>query len=291
MKKTISIILILIFILIALTGCQVQKQNDENFKIVTSFYPMYVIAKNVANSIEGVSIENMASQNVGCLHDYTLTTSDLKKVENADAFIVNGLGIENFVEKILESYSKINIIEASNNINNLKQDEHEINAHIWLDIDKYITQVENVKQGLIEIDSEHANQYTQNAEEYKRKLESLKQTVKENTKNTKKCLSFSESLSYLEESMNLEIETIETDHENNGLSAEVLSNAIDYVKAMNIKNIIIDKETAENNAKTIANETGAKIYVLHSGLSGDEELDSYINMMKKNLETVKNMEE
>lgn len=289
MKKTISIILLLIIVL-TLTGCQLQEQNNENYTIVTSFYPMYVLTKNIANGIEGVCVQNMTSQNVGCLHDYTLTTADLMKVEEANAFVINGLGIEAFIDKILETYSNINVIDSSLQIESLKEDEHGTNTHIWLDIDKYIKQIENVEQGLSKIDSEHAVQYEKNAQLYKQKLENVKIDIKENTKNLKKCISFSESLEYLE-TMNLDIKTIETDHENNGLSAETLSNVIKYIKDNNIKNIIIDKQDAQNNAQIVANETGAKIYILDAGLSGNEELDSYINMMKSNLEIIKNMEE
>lgn len=290
MKKIILTIILLLLTVLTLTGCQAQKQNNENYTIVTSFYPMYILTKNIASGIEGVNVQNMASQNVGCLHDYTLTTVDLIKVEKANAFIINGLGIETFIGKILETYSNINIIDASLQIGSLKTDEHGVNAHIWLDIDKYINQIENVEQGLSKIDSDHAVQYEKNAQLYKQKLENVKIDIKENTKNLKKCISFSESLEYLE-TMNLDIKTIQTDHENNGLSAETLSNVIKYVKDNNIKNIIIDKQDAQNNAQTVANETGAKIYVLDSGLSGSEELDSYINMMKSNLEIIKNMEE
>ena len=32
----------------------------------------------------------MAEVNGGCLHDYTLSTNDVKKFENADVFIENG---------------------------------------------------------------------------------------------------------------------------------------------------------------------------------------------------------
>ena len=57
----------------------------------------------------------------------------------------------------------------------------------------------------------------------------------------------------------------------------------------NIKAIIIEQNDDEQNANTIANETGAKIYRLKDCMSGDNTLDSYINTMKENLETLVNM--
>ena len=285
MKKILSIIIILGIALVILTGCIKKDPEIKEFKIVTSFYPMYTIANKLTENIDGVVVENMANNNVGCLHDYTLTTADLKKIENANVFVYNGLGIENFTQKILQTYQKIRIIDSSENINGLISDENENNAHIWLDIDKYTIQVENVKNGLIKADNEHKEKYEKNAQDYLNKLNELKEKLKD--LKEKKCLSFSESLAYLEKSMNLKIKTIETDHEQNGLSAETLAEAIKYVKDNNIKNIIIDKQTADNNAKTVANETGAKVYVLDSMLGGG---DGYIEIMEENFKIVESME-
>ncbi len=204
-------------------------------------------------------------------------------------FIFNGLGIENFIMKILLTYPEMIVINASQGIEDIIKDEHEENAHIWLSIDKYIKQVEIIKQGLMDNDSNHKNLYEQNANQYIAKLKELKKNIQSATKQEKKCLSFSESLAYLEESMNLKIKTIETDHEHNGLSAETLAEAIKYVKDNNIKNIIIDKQTSANNAQTVANETGAKVYVVDAVLGGAEEAD-YIKIMEDNLKIVESME-
>ena len=289
MKKFFTIIMIIILgiALCSLVGCTETKHESEEFKIVTSFYPMYTIASQLAKNIDNVTIENMTNHNVGCLHNYTLTTADLKKIESTDLFIFNGLGIENFIEKILTTYSNIKVVDSSVGINGLITDESEENAHIWLSIDKYIAQVENIKNGLVEEDTEHKEAYEKNAEDYLTALNELKNNIKANTTIKKNCLSFSESLAYLSETMNLEIKTIETDHEQNGLSAETLADAIKYVKENDIKSIIIDNQTADNNAKTVANETGAKVYVLDSMLGGGEE---YIKIMEENLKIVESME-
>ena len=115
MKKTIKLICILL-ILIILTGCTTTKQEkDDKFKIVTSFYPIYIIALNLTDGIDNVIVENMTETNVGCLHDYTLTTNDLIKLEDADVFIQNGLGIETFIQKVTESYSDCICKDKHNN--------------------------------------------------------------------------------------------------------------------------------------------------------------------------------
>lgn len=72
----------------------------EEKLIVTSFYPMYVFTQNVAAGIEGVRVENMAQQSVGCLHDYQLQTRDMAMIEEADVLVINGGGMEQFMDKV-----------------------------------------------------------------------------------------------------------------------------------------------------------------------------------------------
>ena len=110
LKKKNILIIITIIILSCIIGFIVWKnlnktnnQDDGRIKIVTSFYPMYILAENITDGASNVELENMANVNVGCLHDYTLTTEDMKKVENADIFITNGLGMENFIDTIINS--------------------------------------------------------------------------------------------------------------------------------------------------------------------------------------------
>ena len=293
--KKVLIIGILITIVIAMVGCSPKESKNEKLNIVASFYPMYILTKNIAGDIEGAEVSNMTNKIVGCMHNYTLTTSDLVKLENADVFVVNGLGIENFIDKVVNTYSKINVITATEGIEDLVADEHEedtssVNAHVWLSISKYLQEIENVKNGLINIDREHENKYEQNAENYIKQVKNLKSKINNKNLERKKCVSFSEALAYLCEDFNLDIFTVETDHEQNGLSAEVMSSIIEYIKANDIKNIIIDSSIADNNAKTVANETGAKIYIMDSGLNGTFDNDAYIKTMEENLKLVESME-
>ncbi len=88
-----------------------QKEEDE-FVVVTSFYPMYIAAMNVMEDIEGVTLENLSEPQTGCLHDFQLTPEDMKLLSTADVFIINGGGIESFMEDIAEAYPELLVIEA-----------------------------------------------------------------------------------------------------------------------------------------------------------------------------------
>ena len=297
MKKYIKYIIIVLVLIVLVTTLIIlninrnKKQEEENgtTKIVTSFYPMYIIAENLTAGAENIELVNMADVNVGCLHDYTLTTEDMKKVEDADIFISNGLGMESFIDKILSSNADMKVIDSSTNIDNLISNDDEVNGHIWTNIEKYIKQVKNISEGLQQNDSANSEVYQKNADEYLKELNELTDEFNNALKQVKgkKAVVLNESFEYLGQELELDMIVIKTDHEESTISAEVLKQTIDAVKNEDIEMIIIDKNDNKSNAETIAFETGAKIFELNSGLTGDLDKDAYINAVRENINTLK----
>ena len=79
---TIAVIIVIIGIIVIGNLNKENVKENDNLKIVTSFYPMYIMTMNITNGVEDVQVSNMAENYVGCIHDYTLKTEDLKKFEN-----------------------------------------------------------------------------------------------------------------------------------------------------------------------------------------------------------------
>ena len=122
-NKKVKIILVsLCIIIILLTILAIQKNKPEeentNLKIVSSFYPIHIITMNLVEGAQNVKEVSLTQNNVGCLHNYTLSTLDMKKIENANIFIQNGLGLENFMDKILQANKDVKIIDSSANFTN-----------------------------------------------------------------------------------------------------------------------------------------------------------------------------
>ena len=293
--KIVIIVLCIILIIGFIVWKNIERNNNDvsssKTRIVTSFYPMYVIALNLTEGAEGIELSNMADVNVGCLHDYTLTTEDMKKVENADIFISNGLGMENFISKILESNSDMKVIDSSNNLENVISNGIEENAHIWTSIDNYILQVQNIAEELKTADAKNAEVYTQNVQKYVDELNKLNEEYKSKLAklNGEKAICLNEAFEYMGQELGMEMITIKTDHEESTISAGMLKSVINKVKEDDIKIIIIDKNDSKTNAETIANETGAKILELNSGLTGELNKDAYINQMRENMNILENV--
>lgn len=295
MKKKIGIAILVIVVMIVaicVIGNRMGKsQNDDEgqFKIVTTFYPIWIMTSNITQGAQNIELVNMADRNAGCLHDYTLSTTDMKKLEKADVIVQNGLGLENFMDKILNTYSEIKIIDSSKNITSKIEENGEVNNHIWTSLSNYILQVEEIVKSLSEANPENKEVYEKNKESYIKKLKELQgeyQTELANLKG-KKAICLNEAFSYLAKEVGLEIISVETNHEESSLSAEKMKELIEIMKKEDIKSILVDKEDNLKSAQTLANETGAKIYELQSGLTGSEESSSYLQIMKSNLMTLK----
>lgn len=293
-KKILIVILIIIFAIgLAVWSLSNKKEvvEDENLKIVTSFYPIYIMTANITQNVPGVEVVNMTESNVGCLHDYTISTTDMKKVEKADIYIQSGLGLESFMNKIISAYPKLNVIDSSMNISNRIQDENEINPHIWTSLENYIKQVETICQKLCEYDNKNAEIYKANCETYLQKINQEKQKYETELQklNGAKVICLNEGLEYLLKELKMQVTQVETNHEESTMSAETLKNLITKMKDENIQIIVVDKDDNIKNAETLANETGAKIYKLDSGLTGETNNNAYIDKLEANFGVLESM--
>ena len=124
--KLLSILLVTSLLFIGCNNTQVSDKSseDDTLNIVTSFYPIYISTLNIVKDIPNVTLTNMTKSQTGCLHDYQLTPQDLKTLENADILIINGAGMESFLDTIISQYPNLEIIDASSGLNLLEDDIH-----------------------------------------------------------------------------------------------------------------------------------------------------------------------
>ena len=107
--------------------------------------------------------------------------------------------------------------------------------------------------------------------------------------NGAKAICLNEGLEYLLQELKMQVTQVETNHEESTMSAETLKNLIEKMKNENIKIIVVDKDDNIKNAETLANETGAKIYKLDSGLTGETNNNAYIDKLEANFLVLESM--
>ena len=268
--------------------------------MVTSFYPMYIAAENVIGDIPGVQLTNMTGPQTGCLHDYQLSPEDMQTLSGADVFIINGGGIESFLDTVLKNYPGLPVITASDGIAMLEmktfgagheEDGHEghdhgdENPHVWMDVSKYMQEVDNIAGGLASLDPVHAEQYRQNAEAYRKKLEPLRVEASKITGKTGQAniIIFHDSFAYFADAYGLQVAEVIEIEEDNTLSAGQLAHLMQVIKEKEVQLLFVEKQYSTKVAEAVAKESGAKVYVLDSLVTGDGDPDSYIRGMEENL--------
>lgn len=297
MKKILSIGLLLL-VVFALAGCggqgarTAQSSHNGKFRIVTSFYPMYIDVINITKGVDGVEVVNMTKPQTGCLHDYQLTTEDMKTLETADAFVVNGGGMESFLDKAAVQNKNMKIINASDSddINFLK-DGDEDNPHVWLSVTYSIAQVKAITRQLAEADPAHADAYKKNALDYVMKLEKLRDDMHASIDPLphKDIVTFHEAFPYFAKEFKLNIISVVEREPGTEPTPAELEKIIAQVNALPVKVLFTEPQYSPAAAETIARETGAKIYPLDPVVTGEatpDAADAYIDAMRKNMETL-----
>ena len=297
MRSTTKILSLLLLVLsVALVGCSgadkgAEKKSAEPFRIVTSFYPMYVATINITDGVDGVEVYNMTKPQTGCLHDYQLMTEDMKTLEKADAFVINGAGMEDFMDKVTEQQKKLKVIDASRGIELIHDDEGD-NPHVWLSVTDEIAQVRNIADQLKEADPAHADAYEKNAAAYIEKLTSLKSEMHAALDNVphKDIVTFHEAFPYFAKEFHLNIIAVVEREPGTEPTPSELQETIAQVNALPSKVLFTEPQYSPAAAETIARETGAKIYTLDPVVTGEATSaakNAYIDTMKRNMETLK----
>ena len=286
--KILSVITIFVLFLI---GCgQVEEKQKGGFNIVTSFYTTYVFTKNITKDVPNVNVENMSDNHSGCLHDYHLDTKDMKKIENADVFVINGAGLESFLEKVYEK-EDLYVIDASEDVELIQSKyEDKPNEHTWLSISNAILQVDKIATKLAEIDKDNADKYIENKDLYIERLKQLRNELRESLYDVNKDIKIvttHDAFAYFANDFDIEITDVIEREEGQSPTQKEMKTIIDNIKESDVCGIFIEPAYSNKLAQTIANESNVKVYTLDSITSGDGNIYDYENKMKQNIETIR----
>ncbi|MBQ3451684.1 MAG: zinc ABC transporter substrate-binding protein [Selenomonadaceae bacterium] len=290
LKKFLS--LALIILTFALVGCGSEKKDAGNLKIVTSFYPIYLETMNVTRGVEGVEVVNMTPPQTGCLHDYQLTPEDMKLLETADIFVVNGLGMESFLDKVIEARPNLKIINASDSPEIVPIMEDGVpNPHVWLSITYAIQQVKNISSKLCELDPAHVEAYKRHTLDYVDELTTLRDELHLSLTMmpNKDIVTFHEAFPYLAAEFGLKVAAVIEREPGTEPTPQELAETIEKINSLPVKVIFTEPQYSPKAAETIARETGAKIFELDPIVTGEakpENLLDYVDRMLNNVITL-----
>lgn len=269
--------------------------------IVTSFYPIYVLTLNLTDGIEGLEVRNMAAPGTGCLHDYQLQTGDMKKLAAADAFLINGAGMESYLTNVMETFPELPVVDASIGIELLCEEEHsheehdhdhgEYNAHVWLDAGNAQVMVRNLADGLMAACPDSAEAIAANRDAYIVRLAALDEEITLALADlpSKDIITFHEAFPYFANAYGLNVAAVVNREPGDALSPAALAELVKLVKALGAPPLFTEPQYEDIAAQTLARETGAKVYTLDPVVTGPEEnvpLTYYEDVMRANVQVL-----
>jgi zinc transport system substrate-binding protein len=253
-------------------------------RVVTSFYPVYVTALNVTAGVEGVEVTNLTSPHLGCLHDYQLTTGDVRQLSEADLLLANGAGMEPFLDKVARQSPGVRVVEVSEGIPLMDG-----NSHVWVSFDGARRQTENIVAALSELAPEQAAAFRANGEAYRARLTALEERMRSALAPYAgtPIVTFHEAFPYFARDFRLEVAGVIEREPGTEPSARELADTVKLVRARGVKALFAEPQFPDRSAQVIAAETGAKVYQLDPVVTGPAEPEAargaWLAAMEKNL--------
>lgn len=244
----------------------------------------------------------MAAPGTGCLHDYQLQTSDMKKLAEADAFLINGAGMESYLTNVMEAFPNLPVVDASTGIDLLyadedDHDEHEghdhgeYNAHVWLDAGNAQIMVSNLADGLMVACPDAAETIAANRDAYLARLAALDDEITAALADLphKDIITFHEAFPYFANAYGLNVAAVVNREPRDALSPAALAALVKLVKELGVPPLFTEPQYEDIAAQTLARETGAKVYTLDPAVTGPETdvpLTYYEDVMRANVQVL-----
>lgn len=283
MKKFLALFLVLL-LLCPLAGCAET--------VVTSFYPIWLMALNLTEGIDGITVVNLAEPATGCLHDYTLQNSDMVALSKADVLLINGAGMETFLPVVTGAYPDLPLVDASKGILLLESDDDgETNSHIWLDPQRAVGMAANLAEGLIRYLPDYSQQISDNLAAYRDRLLAVDQTIHDElmqVDDLPEVVIFHEAFPYFADACDLPVLLAVDKEPDEDLSTAHLAGILEIIQQNPVPPLIIKSKETDRSAEVLVSETGAPVCELDPVTTGPDNppLDYYETVMIQNLRTL-----
>ena len=287
------ICLILLLVCLLLSGCQTA---DTPAMVVATTLPVYDFTVALCQSTD-ITVERLINESVSCLHDYSLSVSQVKAVESAEIIVCSGAGLEDFLRDLLENSVKVDASagisllctrhshDHDDHAHHAHEDTQEFDAHIWLSPANASCMAKNIAAGLIDHYPQHEQQIQNNLTVLLQNLDALQQYGQQTLSElrSRDLITFHDGFSYFADSFDLHILEAVEEESGSEASAKELIHLITLVQDHKLPAIFTETHGSVSAANVISRETGANIYALDMCM-GDT---GYFEAMYRNIDTIK----
>jgi zinc/manganese transport system substrate-binding protein len=258
--------------------------------VVASFSILGDFVRNVGG--ERVSVTTLVGANSD-VHVYTPSPADAKRISDAKLLIINGLGLEGWLPRLVQSSGgKAAIVTATAGITPRRLGS-EADPHAWQSVGNAKIYVGNIRDGLIAADPAGADAYRTNASAYLVKLDALDREVQGAVsripEGRRKVISTHDAFGYFAAAHGIAFiapQGVSTESEP---SARDIAVIITQVKTAKIPAVFLENIADPRLMRRIAAETGASIGgTLYSDSLTAENGDAptYIELVRHNIKAL-----
>jgi manganese transport system substrate-binding protein len=264
-------------------------------KVITTYSVIYDLTRNVAG--DRAQVSSLVPVGVDP-HTYEPTPGDLRRISEADLIIYNGFGLEVWFNRLIEAAGKQDhVVVASEYVTPyLIQAEGPFSGlpdpHAWMDPIMVMKYIERIREALIKIDAEGADDYIANAKRYYDELAALDIWIRQEIQNipvqNRKLVTTENAMRYFAEAYDFEIVGwIYTLAPEEDIPARRLADLIEQVRQKDVPALFVDITLNPRMIERVSEETGAPIagsLYIDSLSEPGEGADTYLSMMRANVE-------
>ncbi|MEZ2142687.1 zinc ABC transporter substrate-binding protein [Bradyrhizobium sp. DN5] len=262
----------------------------ERLNVVASFSILADFVHNVGG--ERINLTTLVGADSD-VHIYTPAPSDAKRIADANLVIVNGLGLEGWLPRLVQSSgSKATVVTASAGITPLKLGSA-ADPHAWQSIPNAKVYVTDIADALAAAAPDDADVFRAQAKAYLEKLETLDREVREAVAKIpverRKVISTHEAFGYFSAEYGIQFIAplgVSTETEP---SARDIAAIIGQIKVQKIPAVFLENISDDRLIRRIAAETGAKVggTLISDGLTGEKgPAPTYIDMVRHNIKAL-----
>lgn len=288
------LILLLLAALLMLSACAAPVEDGV---IAATTGPVAQFAQAVLDG-SGLSVRQVISDSVSCLHDYSLSVRQMELVEKSDLVLISGAGLEESLGDALSAADQIVDCAANITLKNMEGHDHdheghdhdhdhhhEDDPHIWLDPLRAAQMAENICAGLTAQYPEHAALFRSNTDELVHRLKDLHaygETALADL-SCRELITFHDGFGYLADTFDLEIVAAIEEESGSEASAKDLTAMVHLVEDHSLPAIFTEVNGSPSAASVLHAETGVAVYALDMAMGGSD----YFEAMKHNIDTLK----
>ena len=276
---------IVVCALASVTGCG-GEQTGGKIKVTASIVPLADFCRNVGGEL--IEVRTMVPPGASP-HTYEPTSGQMKFLSDSKVFVTNGLDLESWATDIVRKVDNPGMVtvvaaEAVPDSRLLKT-EGLYDPHVWLDPSLAVYEVEAIRDGLIEADPAHEDEYNKNAARYIGELETLDSQIKTVTSkfSNKDFVALHPAWTYLAARYGLRQAGVVEELPGKEPSARDIAKLVDDLMALGIKVVFAEPQFSDRAAVVIAQEAGPGVVVRKLdplGNPDNPDVSGYIELMR-----------